>query len=391
MILKIIRWIYGYVLFIVKGGNIETFINLSIRRRINFWDIKRSGNTLYSKVIAKEYKSLHKISKQAKAQIRVKKKHGLPFIINRYRLRLGFFLGIFLYAGIIYALSLYVWEIKVTGNKNIPSEEILQAMSELGVSSGTLKSHIDVPMVNQYAMIKLPSLSWISVNISGSFVDVSVKEKADIPEIVEEDKPCNIKAVSDGQIERIETYKGTCVVGVGDAVVKGQLLINGVVEDYFGSNNFVHADGKIFAKTRRKLSEEIITSKIDCKDTGKVINRYKIKILGVEIPFRLWENTDDTYRLEIENYKFCFFGVSLPISVYTERWYEQICDVKEVSFEEAKEEAIKNINIKRANEFADIQILEKNNREFDEDGRRFVEIEYICIEDIGNKEEILFE
>ncbi len=391
MILKIIRWIYGYVLFIVRGGNIEKFINLSVKNRINFWDVKRSGDTLYSKVIAREYKDLHKASRQTKSQVRVKRKYGLPFILNKYRFRLGFFIGIFLYAGMIYVLSLYVWNVKVTGNENISSEEILQAMSELGVSSGTLKSHIDVPLVNQYAMIKLPGMSWLSINISGSYAEISVKEKAKIPEVVAEDKPCNIKANFDGQIERIETYKGTCIVGVGDAVVKGQLLINGVVEDYFGSNSFVHADGKVFAKTRRKFSEEIITSKMQCIDTGKVINRYKVKILGVEIPFRLWENTDDTYRLEIENYKLNLFGVNLPVSVYTERWYEQVCDIKEVSFEEAKKEAIDSINTKRVNEFPNIQILGENNREFDKDGRRFVEVEYICIEDIGNKEEILFE
>ena len=391
MILKIIRWIYGYVLFIVKGGNIEKFINLSVKRRVNFWGIRRSGDILYSNVIAREYKELHKVSKQTKSRIRVKKKYGLPFIINKYRFRLGFFLGIFLYMGIIYVLSLYIWNIKVTGNENISSEEILEVMSELGVSSGTLKSHIDVPLVNQYAMIKLPGISWISINISGSFAEISVKEKAITPEVVAEDRPCNIKANFDGQIERIETYKGTCVVGVGDAVVKGQLLINGVVEDYFGSNTFVHADGKVFARTRRKFSEEIMTSKIQCMDTGKVINRYKVKILGVEIPFRLWENTDDTYRVEIENYKLNLFGVNLPISIYSERWYEQICDIKEVSFEEAKKEAIDSINVKCANEFSSVQILEENDREFDKDGLRFVEVEYICIEDIGNKEEILFE
>lgn len=391
MILKIIRWIYGYVLFIVKGGNIEKFINLSVKSRINFWDIKRSGDTLYSKVVAKEYKELHKVSKQTKSRVKVKKKYGLPFIINKYRLRLGFLMGIFLYAGIIYILSLYVWNIKVTGNENISSEEILQAMSELGVSSGTLKSHIDVPIVKQYAMIKLPSMSWLSININGSFAEIAVKEKTNIPETIAQDRPCNIKAGYDGQIERIETYKGTCIVGIGDAVVKGQLLINGVVEDYFGSNSFVHAHGKVFARTVRKLSEEIITSKMECVDTGKVINRYKVKVLGVEIPFRLWENTDDTYKLEIENYKLNLFGVNLPVSVYTERWYEQVCDIKEISFEEAKKEAMDSINTKCLGEFTNIQILKKNSREFDKDGRRFVEVEYICIEDIGNKEEILFE
>ena len=46
-----------------------------------------------------------------------------------------------------------------------------------------------------------------------------------------QETPCNIKAAFSGQILRIEVYEGTAVAKVGEAVVEGQLLISGMVED----------------------------------------------------------------------------------------------------------------------------------------------------------------
>ena len=62
--------------------------------------------------------------------------------------------------------------------------------------------------------------------------------------------PANVISKYDGVVGYVNTFDGDSVVTDGDSVVKGQLLISGVVEDKNDlSNRFVKADGIVMAKT----------------------------------------------------------------------------------------------------------------------------------------------
>ena len=254
-------------------------------------------------------------------------------------------------------MSVYIWEVNVEGNETISCEEIRGVMEELGVSAGSLKSRIDVPIIQQSAMLKLPDISWLSLNIEGSNAIISVKERVVAPNIIPKGNPCNMRALMDGQIERMETYKGTITVNEGDAVVKGQLLISGVVEDNSGGNSFVHADGKIYARTKRKIVEDIELCKLVSTDTGKVKKRHRIKLMGIEIPISIWSNIDENYRVESFKNELSIGNIKLPIITYTDVCYEQMCDEKNI----------------------------------ENDEKCHMEVEYNCIENIAQEEEIIFE
>lgn len=391
MLLQIFRWIYGYVKFIAEGSNIEKFINSTIKKGINLWDMKKEKQKFIGYCIASEYKHIKPIAKNSGVKIEVQKKYGLPFFMLNYQKRFGIVFGVIIFISIIYSLSFYVWEVNVEGNTTVSAEEIKDVMEELGVSPGSLKGHIDVPIVQQSAMLKLPGISWLSLNIEGSNAVVSVKERVVPPDLVPKGNPCNIKASIDGQIDRFETYKGTVAINEGDAVVKGQLLISGVVEDSSGNNLFVHADGKVYAKTKRKYIEDVEMSKVTSTDTGKVKKRHKIKIMGIEIPINIWNNIDETYKVETSKKTLKIGNVELPIVIYTDVCYEQVCDEKIITYEEALEEAIKKIENCEKIEFKDKQILSKNENHFEYNGKCRVEMEYNCIENIGQEEEIIFE
>ncbi len=391
MILKFIRWLLGYVQFIVRGNFKEIFINLATKEKINLWDMKRENENLISKTFASDYKKLHPIAKKSGVRVRLQKKYGLPFFIFRYRKRLGIIAGTAVCAIVLYTLSLYVWNIEVTGNNLLSKEEILCVMKDLGVSPGSLRSRIDVPIVQQNAMLKLPNTAWLSVNMQGSYVNVAIKEKISTPEIVTKDKPCNIKAAIDGQVERIETYKGTASVTPGDAVIKGQLLISGIVEDANGCNAFVHSDGKVFAQTKRQYTEKVELSQITSKDTGKVIKRYRIKIFGLEIPINSWKQMDETYRAEVWNNTLKIGKTELPVIVHGETWYEQEFSEKILTYEEALSEAKEKVNEMEQNDMKDKKILRKEENAREENGVCYLDVEYKCIEDISEREEIIFE
>ena len=154
------------------------------------------------------------------------------------------------------------------------------------------------------AMIRLKDVAWMSINVSGSCVNVSLKEKAKQPELVSKGEPCNIVAKCSGQIEKVETDSGTACVNTNDVVTEGQLLISGIVENLNSENSFVCAEGKVFAKVRKNIVQKIEINQTKAKDTGKVIKKYDFYATY--------------YKITIDDKDYIFtFGVMLIASLIT--------------------------------------------------------------------------
>lgn len=389
MILQCFRWLFGYVSFELIGESPEQFINFIVKNKINIWDISKYGFILKGKVIASEYKTLCLFAKKCCCKIKLKSKKGFPFVKIKYKKRTGFFAGIMFFLIVIYVCSLFVWSVTVSGNENIKSEEILSVVAELGVRPGVLKKSIDIPTVKQAAMRRLEDVAWLSINISGSKANVSVKEKIKKPEIVKSGEPCNIVAICDGQIERLETFKGTPCVNAGDVVVKGQLLISGVVENLNSENCFLDADGKVFAKTRKKIIEKIRTNQVVTKNTGKSIMRLRLKIGNGTLPlFGFWRKTNDNYQLEMTEHAIIFFGVELPVKICKECWHEKKNEEITLTNEEGYLQIESNILKREKEELSEVTIVDKAIKKSESSGELTEEVEYICIENIGRKEKI---
>lgn len=276
-------------------------------------------------------------------------------------------------------------------------------MRDIGISSGSLKSSINIPMAKQQAMQKLDSVAWMSINLNGSCAEILIKEKTLPPEqIISENEPSNVIAEFDGQIERMETYSGTPVVSGGDVVVKGQLLISGINEKPDGRNEFLCADGKVYARTHRILYEKVKTNFENSSDSGICINKYRLKIFNLEIPlnFKNFSNKDSkkndcekNYRFETTDKKFKIFGAYLPIIIYKESAYEQNIENVTLSEAESKNIAMEMIEKKELQEFGDeVQIKSKEwgtGKMMIETGEYYQERHYDLVENIAKKEKII--
>ena len=115
MIIKLfLGYIFGYVRVSIEGYYIERFINLCKNNKIVIWNIKKEKNIkVYFNVNIKEFKKSLKIAKKLKCKVKIEKKKGIPFLINRYRKRkFLFFLAIIVFL-IIIILSKFVWNIEI--------------------------------------------------------------------------------------------------------------------------------------------------------------------------------------------------------------------------------------------------------------------------------------
>ena len=254
--LKIIRWILGYVRFSVIGGSPERFFNYCARSGVVLWNItsRRASGACVSSGM---YRNLRPFARKAGCRLRVKGRHGLPFLIRRTRTHRGILYGAAAFAAILILLSLRVWCIDVTGNTTLDSRAILSALSENGLSPGVRISEVDTKKVEQKLMLMFPKIRWMTINTQGCTMQVCIREKTEKPEIVKQNGACNIVASATGQVVAIRVYGGTAQVKKGDAVAQGQLLVSGVVEDASGGTTLVHASAEIVAETSRSCEIRI--------------------------------------------------------------------------------------------------------------------------------------
>lgn len=391
MIIGILRWICGYVSFRVTGGFPEKFLNSVVKENINLWDLKRINGDLYAKILISDYKFLHKKARKSNSKIKIRKKYGWPLIVFKYKKRIGLVIGAALFAGIMCISSLFIWNINVTGNERISTDEILTVMNDFGVNIGSKKSNIDSRLLKQAVMSRVKDISWISINTKGSCLNISIKEKVISPDMISEGNACNIVAKSEGQIERLEVYKGTPCVKEGDAVLEGQILITGVKQTDDGNTSFSESSGKVFAVTKHYISESIKLNQLNAVDTGKIIKKYRMKICGKEFPLNPWHNVDEQYRVETLSRKIRIFGIEIPINIYEDLCYYQECEEKYLNLDEAEIILNRNIEEREKNELSNCRIISKSIESHEQGNEYIHDVTYTCIKDIAEKKDISFE
>ncbi|MDO4200142.1 MAG: sporulation protein YqfD [Clostridia bacterium] len=393
--MNIIRSICGYVEFKVIGGNPDKFLNLSVKQGHSLWDVRKINGDLLAKSRVEDYKKLHINARKSNSRIRILKKKGLPFFRHKYRSRTGVIIGLTLFLVVLSVLPLYLWKVEVVGCEMVSPEEVKKVMHDLGVSPGTLKSHINIPILKQQIMQRMDSIAWISINLNGSDAIVEIKEKQLKLEKDAEGEPSNIVALYDGRIKRMETYRGTPMVSDGEVVTKGQVLISGIVEDLSGGAEFVDAEGKVYAETHRIITEKVDMNRVRAHNVGEEIKRYRLKILSLEIPICFEKPPDENCICETTEKNLNVFGYKLPISLYKDSIYmQEICSEK-LSEDDAAKEADRIIDQRTAQEFGDEVKIKNEERRFgtiSPDGEQYQrECHYDLVENIAKKEKLILD
>ncbi len=317
LIIKLIRYIIGYVTFEAVGGFPERFVNLCTKNRIPLWNMKNQNKCITADTTVRGYKNIRQSAHRSGVRVHIIKKHGLPFFLNKNRARKGFVIGAAVALIITVWLSGGIWNITVSGNKTIPEEDIREVFASLGVETGARKSKISVSDVADEAEKIIGKLAWASVNIKGSSAEIVVQERTDAPEFPNTDTPCNVVASEDGVITEIEAEIGKAAVEPGDAVLKGDLLISGITENLDKSEKLNAARGNVYAGVTKNIitvsgGEKFFTE-------GEAKKRYKIYFFGFEIPLGISVGEDNYY---CEKSFLSDGDIMLPAGVISERSYK---------------------------------------------------------------------
>lgn len=360
MFLKILfNYLSGFINITVEGFFVERFINNCINNKIFLWSIKRKGSTLMTaNVSIREFKNIRTIAKKTKCKVKINSKKGLPIILHRYRKRK---LLLFLLIPIIFIIlitSTYIWNIDIVGLENIEKSEILRDLEEEGIDIGKRKGSIDTKTVINNIRLKRDDISWMSIDMKGTNIIVTIVEAEKKPEIINENEYCNIVAKQKGVITKITADSGTLVAKVGDIVEKGDILIGGYMEGKYTGIRYLHAKGNVEARVwYTKRTESEFTREIK-EETGVTKNKYSINFNNFKINlykslpnFENYDTINETNKMKI------FDNFYLPIQInkitYVEQKKTKITygkeELKEILIEELEkqfeEEGINTLNV----------------------------------------------
>lgn len=291
--------------------------------------------------------NIRPIVRKTGTKVRIEKRHGLPFILYRYRKRKIFAVGAALCAAMIYISSLFVWNIEINGNSYLSDEVILDFLNERDAGLGSVISRIDCAALEEKLRSAHDEVVWTSIKINGTLLAVDIEENLLPDEAYENDDVTSydIVASHEGVITHIFTRSGTPLVALNDTVVSGQVLVAGYIEitDDDGEVTKIldcAADADITAQYVVRYTDTIEKSYMSDEATGNVKTRYGIAIMttGNEIniknPF-FYMNYDD-FRVISDSSQFMLSEYFyLPFAVTRDTYLETVPTELHVTYDEA--------------------------------------------------------
>ncbi len=391
MLIKLIRWLRGYIIFSVSGSFPERFINLLNRSGITYWDLLPDGKLYSGRMLLSDYMKIRKTAKKSSVRLRCKKRVGFPFYIRKYRNRKGIAVGCILAVIVMAVLSQFVWDVQIKGAERLSISKLNSALDECGLKAGVLKSSVDFESVERELVLKVPQIRWISINALNSIAEIEIKEKSVKPKVKTEKYPCNLKASCDGVITKTLVYSGTCAVKRGSAVSENQLLVSCVVEgtsEAEGNLRYVHSNGKIFADVIENKSISIPLENNILIPSKNYIEKSTLDILWFNIPWKLDSSPSELKSNVFSNCKLVANEITLPLGVNTVRTYDFEKSQKKLSVKKAKILIKKKACLKEAFNYGNYKIKSKKYSLKELNGKLKLNAEYVVNKNIAVEQRV---
>lgn len=390
----ILNYILGYASISVEGYFIERFINICISKNILLWNLKRKKSSfLYTNIAIKDFKKIRQIAKTTKCHVKIEKKKGLPFILNRYKKR-KIFLGLLIVVMLfIFGLSNFVWNIEIIGNQTIPKEELISNLNEYGLETGMLKAKVNTKEIINTMRLKRDDLAWVGIKMVGTNAIVEVVEADKKPEIINEEEYCNIVSNKDGIITKINVQNGTALVNVGDIITKRKYncrrmdrgKIYSELDMYMQKRKLKQKFG-IHGKEKMSLNGDIMKETGNIKNTyGICLNNFKINFPKGVPYFENYDTINASKKLKI------FSNFYFPIE-FTKTTYKELTKIPvNYTEEEAKQILLTKLEEELKKQIQDEEKIVNKQINSKLDGENLeVELIYEVLENIGTNEKILF-
>lgn len=386
---QMLRRFENTVLFKAEGVNLEAFLYEAHKKNISIFSPKKSGFELQGEIRAKDYKKLKKVRQKYGVKIHILRKSGWYFLFKKHKEKIGLACGCMGIVIIVLFMNLFIWDVKVVGNVTIPTEEILTIAKENGIYPGTFKKNKDDRNIERTMIRHFSSAAWISLNIQGSRATILVDEIGkEADKKPDDDKPVNIIARKYGVIRKINVFDGQKMVKVGDAVMKGDLLVSAVYEDRHNKLTLKHSRAEIWAETDY-AAIVYFPLKQTIREKGEPMGKLlTLNVLGKQFSLGKPLAADD-FIVEKEEKEVSFLGFRLPINAIITHYYN--VKVKDITynFEQGRSGAFALLEDKENREMNELEILSRTTEEKVSEDTYIISANYIVLMDIAEEQDIL--
>lgn len=400
MLLNLLNYLMGYRLVFCPAKDALRCLNGMKSEEIELWGLTKEEEGISFAILDREYRRLSKLL--AEDTPTTVKRYGLPYLLYRYRKRVGIVIGLLLTLLLTKLSTLYVWEVTVSGNETLSDAEVIEALEELGCGVGSYIPGVDFYELCHLFLLENDSVAWISVNMVGTTAEIRLIERSGKEGLQDNNgTPSNLIARFDGVIVRTEVTSGELTVLPEETVKQGQMLVSGVLGIGQGEDPsrflLTRSRGRVYAKVDRVF--EVVVPLTSVKETvgGRVVVKKTLKFFGKSL--KLQENSSilpEDCDIITERKRIVLFedsdligGVPLPVTLITEYYEavtrEEVTRTEEEALAVAEEEMASLI----ASELGDAELLSREvttELRDTEAGQALTLIwKIVCIQDIAEE------
>lgn len=319
----IFKTVQGYLRTEVSGAFPESVLNACAENALEFWAVESvEPYTLRLTVSEKDEELLNDIAARNMCEIKVLSRHGGKMGKRFLRRRRFLLAALFAAAALMLWSSMYIWDIEVSGCRELTRGEVLRLLEDNGVTVGTYWPGINADTVRSSVILKEPRIAWMTVNVRSSRAYVVIRERIETPELINDDEVCDLAAKQNGIVRKVSVLKGQPLCSPGQAVYKDDVLVSGTVESITNPARDVCAYGEVWADTWYELCALTPAQVMKKTHSGQSRNRFSLVIGENRINFfRSSRNDDDKCDKIIHTYKCAIKGVfTFPIELVREEY-----------------------------------------------------------------------
>ena len=376
------RFMFAVIKVEIVSAEIENLLMCAASSGIELMNvIKEKALTVSAYLARKDFIRMEKLCEKQGASLRILEENGLYWkfisVLHRPILVTGM---LFLLAA-VYILPSRVLFVRVEGNVRIPTNQILSAAEECGISFGASRRAVRSEKLKNALLSELPDLQWAGINTKGCVAVISVREREKTDATMKENSVTNLVAACDGYIISGTVTGGNGLFHPGQTVKRGQVLISG----YTDCGTFIRgtrAEGEVTAQTKKTIDAIFVGSYI--KKGYRKERSYKITLKFRKKRINLWKGSGISDIICDRIYKEYYIplpgGFSLPAALCVEV-FEHHDTVSEIYTREQAEEEIEAF-AKRylLSQMIAGQILQKTESVSLSDGVYRLTGSYICTE-----------
>lgn len=346
-IIKLWKFIKGYVIIKISGFNINKLINKSLNNNINILDLQNNSKYYSGSIHINQLDSLNELAKKNNCKIEVISKSIVDVVLSNIKVKSVFILGILMFIVFIYFCSSIVWVIDIEGNKDISKDAIIQFCDKNKLYIGSPLKNINGKVLSENLKNTYKKISWVNISLNGTRVHIKLAEGTQIQNKSDNKSPCDIVSNVDGIISEIVTDSGTPIVKKNDVVTKGDILISGILKNSGNEeiiiNDTVHSTGRIKAYVTKKYCFKMPFLQKEKIYTGNELNKYRIKLWGIDladkskVDYKQFDYTKSIKQLKISD------KIPLPFTIYKYTYKEFVYKENIIDLKQAKDLSHKKI------------------------------------------------